>query len=148
MHKCRYVRNMQNWINALLPNQSVQQTIQTEKPFGEKRTIYIVVDCTCLWPASHVHGQKYVLTEMQTMSINTEKCADQKQCMLIYRLVSGRWRNAQCSPEMFLWTCRCPALTLFKMAVWGLSWRLRVRGCCQFHFENSCSLRRRTFVHL
>lgn len=33
--------------------------------------------------------QRYVLTQMQTMSINTEKCADQKRGVLIYRLVSG-----------------------------------------------------------
>lgn len=40
----------------------------------------------------HIYSQPayaLMLTQMQTMSINTEQCADEKLCMLIYRLVSG-----------------------------------------------------------
>lgn len=55
--------------------------------------------------------------------------------------ISLRQRNAESSPELFISMCRCPALTLFM----GMSWRLKVRKCCQFHFENCCSLKKKMY---
>lgn len=79
IYKSRYKRK---WI--------IQQIIQTEIQFMQKRMMNIVVDRTCYrllyaW----LNVQKHVLTQMQTKSINTGKCADQQRNMLIYRLVSG-----------------------------------------------------------
>lgn len=84
--------------------------------FVQKRMMNIVVDRTCYtWLYAWLNVQKHVLTQMQTKSINTEKCADQKRYMLIYRLVSGRGMQ-KAVQGLFTLTCRCPAVTPSNMA--------------------------------
>lgn len=57
---------------------SVQQTF--------RNLLYVVDVCANL---AGRQARKRVAKNVPTMSMNTEKCADQKQCVLIYRSVLG-----------------------------------------------------------